>query len=94
MSMAEATQYLHKDVEGEAEFLKFVKGFIRIDSKKASELRKEIEGLELIKMREEHIVKIIDLLPENQENLNKIFNDVGLDEDESNKILETVKKFR
>ncbi|MBU2503882.1 MAG: hypothetical protein KJ879_02405 [Nanoarchaeota archaeon] len=94
LSMAEATEYIKGDSETGAEVLKFIKKFVKIDAKKASELRKEIESLELIKIRPEDTTKIIDLLPNNSENLNKIFNDMSLDEDETNKILETIKKFK
>jgi len=44
-------------------------------------------------LRAEQIIKIIDLLPENQEDLNKIV-DISLDENETKKILETVKEFK
>ena len=47
-----------------------------------------------MKVNERDIVKIIDLIPENAEELNKIFTDVGLNEDETTKILETVKEFK
>ena len=43
-------------------------------------------------MKPEDLVKIIDTLPEDSENLNKIFNDISLDEDESKKILQTIKE--
>ena len=47
-----------------------------------------------MKLKNEHISKLIDLLPENKEDLNKIVNDVGLDEDETKKILDTIKEFK
>ena len=46
-----------------------------------------------MKINDENIAKIIDILPENEVDLNKIFIDVVLDEDETKKILETVKEF-
>ena len=33
-------------------------------------------------------------MPENAEDLNKIFVDISLDEDEKRKILETIKEFK
>jgi DNA-directed RNA polymerase subunit F len=42
-------------------------------------------------MKEEHISKIIDITPENQEDINKIFVGINLDENESKKILDTIK---
>ena len=47
-----------------------------------------------MKIKLEYIVKIIDILPETAEELNKIFVDVSLDEDETKKILDTIKKFK
>ncbi len=91
LSMAEAGEYIDKanstDVKG------FIKKFTKLKSKEAKELRKKLENLDMMKLRTEQIVKIIDLLPENQEDLNKIV-DISLDEDETKKILETVKEFK
>ena len=41
-----------------------------------------------------HISKIIDLMPEDKENVNKIFTDVSLTEDETKQILDTIEEFR
>ncbi len=72
----------------------FIKKFLKIDKKKAEELRKELEGLDMLKLKEEHIVKIIDFLPEDVEDINKIFTDVSLNEDETKKIIEIVARYR
>ena len=61
--------------------------------KEAKELKKKLIELDMMKLRAEQIVKIIDFLPENQEDLNKIV-DISLDENETKKILETVKEFK
>ena len=53
-----------------------------------------MKKLDSMKIKKEHIVKIINLLPADSSDLNKIFTDVSLDEDETNKILEIVKKYR
>ena len=47
-----------------------------------------------MKINEKHIAKLIDILPETAEEINKIFNDVELDEDETKKILDTIKEFK
>ena len=46
-----------------------------------------------MKVKQEHIAKIIDFVPEKAEDLNKIFNDINLEEDEITKILSEVKKY-
>lgn len=93
LSMPELLEYIKKS-EGNEKLLKFIKGFTKLNLKEAKELRKKIQDLELMKLKSEQITKIIELMPENQEDLNKIFVDVKLDEDESKKVLETVKEFR
>jgi DNA-directed RNA polymerase subunit F len=86
LSMAESLEYI-KD----ANTTKFIKTFVNLKPEKAKQLRKEIEKLDLIKLNPRHISKIIDCLPEDKESLNKILVDISLDENESNKILQTIK---
>lgn len=91
LSMAEVLEYTKK--EKESSITKFIKKFS--DSTiKAGEMREKLQRLNLIKLKPEHISKIIDLMPENQEELNKIFTDISLDEDETKKILDTIKEFK
>jgi DNA-directed RNA polymerase subunit F len=90
LSMAESSEYLEKGDDT----LVFIKKFTNLKSDKAKELRKKIQNLENIKINEKHISKVIDVLPEKPEEVNKIFADVGLDEDETKKILEVVKEYR
>ncbi len=94
LSMAEATEYLGEEKESEAELKKFIKRFVKLDDKDAKKMKVKLESLNLIKVKLEHIAKVIDFLPEDAENLNKIFTDVSLDEDESKKILDVVKEFK
>lgn len=89
LSMAESTEYIEK----ESNAMIFIKKFNVISIKDAKELRKKLEDLNLIKMNDFHISKIIDLVPEKAEEINKIFIDVGLDENETKKILDVVKEF-
>ena len=90
--MAEALKYLKKDETGETDVIGFIKKFIKMKKGEADEIRKKLEALELMKMKSEHIAKIIDLMPEDKEDLNKIFTDVSLDEDELQKIIGVVKE--
>lgn len=94
LSMAEALKYIKKDETFGEEVIGFIKKFTKMKKEKANELKKKIRALELIKVKEEHIAKIIDLMPETKEDLNKIFSNVGLDEDEVQKIINTVKEFK
>ena len=90
--MVEAEEYT-KDNENSAELNKFIKKFARIDLKKAKELRSKLQELNLMKLKSDYISKIIDVLPETNEDVNKIFADISLDENETQKILDTVKEY-
>jgi DNA-directed RNA polymerase subunit F len=94
LSMAEALGYIKNDDDKETEIVGFIKKFNKLKEKDAKELKQEIERLGIIKIKPEYAIKIIDILPENSEELNKIFVDASLDEDETKKILESVKRFK
>ena len=92
LSMAEASEYLNKD--SGTEIKGFIKKFSKIKPEKAKELRKKIEEINNLKIKEEHITKVIDLLPESKEDLNKVFSDASLDENEAKQIIDTIKEFK
>jgi len=90
LSMAEAGEYLKEDQEN----LKgFINKFTVLDAAQAKDFRKKLVELDLMKMNDKHMSKIIDGLPVSNEEVNKIFSDVGLDEDEIKKIIDIVKQF-
>ena len=90
--MVEAKEHMDKD--SGTDIIGFVKKFVILKPEKAKELKKKIQDLDLLKVKEEHITKIIDLMPETSEDLSKIFSDVSLDEDETKKLLEAIKEFK
>ncbi len=92
LSMAEAFKYMKQDETSETDMIGFIKKFIKIKKGEAEELRKKLKVLDLMKVKDEHIAKIIDLMPENGEDLNKIFVEVSLDENEVQKIINTIKE--
>ena len=93
LSMPESLAYLKKD-EKHIELEAFIKKFSELNPKEAKELREKIEKLNIIKLNAESISKIIDLLPENSIDLNKIFVGISLDEDETKHILDLVKEYK
>jgi len=93
VTMAEVVELVGDSEKGEG-IKKFIKGFDVLSFKKAEELIAELKALDLIKMKEEYIVKIVDFVPISSEELNKIILEVSLDADEVNKILEVTKKYK
>jgi len=94
LSMSEASEFIKKKKDSEVNVGDFMKKFIKIKPNKAKELRLALGSLDLIKLNDKYISKIIDLLPETKEELNKIFSDVNLDEEEVEKVLNEIKKFK
>lgn len=94
LSMAESLEYVGDKRDSEVQLKKFIKKFTKQKPEDAKKMREKLESLDLLKLKSEYIAKIIDILPEDSENLNKIFTDVSLDEDETKKILEIVKEFK
>lgn len=90
LSMAEVTEFLDKD----SETMKFIKKFTKTTPKEAKEMRKKLEEMDMMKMKSDEISKIIDVMPENEEDLNKIFIGTGLDEEESKRILDAIKEYK
>ena len=94
LSMAESLEYLGSEKDSEKNVKEFIKKFVKLNPKEAKELRKELMNLNLVKMNETNICKLIDLLPERPEEVNKIFVDVSLDENETKQILDAIKEFK
>jgi DNA-directed RNA polymerase subunit F len=91
--MAEVQGYLEKE-ENDITLNTFIKKFSKISPKDAKELRKKLVNLDLIKINDRDISKIIDILPQTKEELNKVCQEAGLDDDETNKILNETKEFK
>jgi len=69
-----------------------LKKFVKIDEKKAEELKVELSKIE--KLREKHIILLIDFLPQDKDELKTVlYKDYNMfKEEEKNQILEILKK--
>ncbi len=81
------------DLESKPELRDYLKEFSKLDKEKADKLLNSLRSLGNLKVKEDVIVKIVDLLPKDADSLNKILNDVSLDEKEINDILAAVKEY-
>lgn len=93
LSMAESLEFTENARDEGKEIKGFVRKFSKIKPEKAKELRKELEKLDIVKISDSDISKIIDILPENTEELNKVVTGVSFEEEESKKILEVTKEY-
>jgi DNA-directed RNA polymerase subunit F len=94
ISMPEVLEYISGKSEGEEKTKIFIKKFIKLSTKDAKEMNEKLEKLDLMKIKPEDIIKIIDMLPQTEEELNKIFVGINLDENEMKNILDIVKEYK
>ena len=92
ITMAEVVS-MAGDSEKSEEIKKFIKKFNKMDVKKALKMKEELKALDLIKLKDDHIVKIVDFVPKDASELNKVIIEVSLDSDEVAKILEVTGKY-
>ncbi len=83
---------LTKDNESAEKIKSFAKRFTKKTGNDAKKMKEDLEKLGLLKLKESHIVKIVDFSPQDASDLNKILPEVSLDQDEIKKILEVIKK--
>lgn len=71
----------------------YLKTFTKLSAEKAAELEAQLRGLNNVKIKEEYVIKLVDILPRAAEDVQKIFHDVSLEEQEVTKILEIVQGY-
>ena len=100
ISMIEADSILEKKKESKEEKIKevrrYIKKFVRIKKEDAVKIREELSKLDIIKLNDTHITKILDLVPMDAEDLRKIFANeaISLNQEEINKILNVKSKIK
>lgn len=90
LSIAEVKEYV-KDAEGKEALVKYMKKFGKVSKEQHDKIKKAIASLNNPKIREENIIKIIDFLPEDHEDVNKLFPESNLNEEEVKALVEIVK---
>ncbi|MFA5061217.1 MAG: hypothetical protein WC494_02790 [Candidatus Pacearchaeota archaeon] len=92
LTMAEVTE-LVKDLENSKEIKDFIKKFNKTKFEDAMKIKEELKSLDLIKLKDSHIVKIIEFIPIDSSEITKILPEISLDGEEMEKILNVVKKY-
>ncbi|MBX4212111.1 hypothetical protein KW787_01490 [Candidatus Pacearchaeota archaeon] len=91
LSIADVQHYVKKS-EDKKPIDEYLKHFGEMSQEKAHKISESIRKLNNPKITEEDIIKIVDFLPQDAEDLHKIFNQVGLSEEEISKLLQLVKE--
>ncbi len=74
----------------------YLKNFANLSLKEVKELKKKIEDLNIARLKEKQIVKIIDIFPKDLESLKLIFSEEALSikQEDLKKILAVLKEFK
>jgi len=92
ITMAEVASIAGEGEKADA-IKKFISNFTEMTAEKAIEMKEELLALNLMKLKESHIVKIVDFKPIDASELNKVIIETSLDQDEVTKILDVTKKY-
>ncbi|HRZ85804.1 MAG TPA: hypothetical protein P5277_03420 [Candidatus Paceibacterota bacterium] len=93
LSLAESKMMIESNEENE-KINEYLKRFSKIKQKDMEKLKEEILSLDNHKIKQDHITKIIDFLPEDASDINKIFTDISLEDNEIKQIIEIVAKYK
>lgn len=92
LTLADVKDYA-KEVDESKPTHAFLKAFAKLDSKDANKLLADLQSLNNPKLRESQLVKIVDFLPKDTEEVNKIVAEASLTEEEANAIVEKIKQY-
>jgi DNA-directed RNA polymerase subunit F len=71
----------------------YFKTFNHLSKEDAIKIAESVRNLNNLKIKEDEVIKIADFLPKSAEEVNKIFNGVGLTEEEISSIINLVKEY-
>ncbi len=103
LSLAEVKEHLHNIEEKRKEELNYLSNkvkeyletFVKLDAKKANDLKRKLVDLDLTRIKEEHIAKIIDFLPSSVDELKVILQSypLSLPKKDQESIVKVTKEF-
>ena len=71
----------------------YLKAFSKLSLDKSEKLKSELSSLNNLKIREDDIIKLVDFVPKDKEEINKIITETTLSDDETNTILSITTKY-
>ncbi|MFW6026226.1 MAG: hypothetical protein ACOCRX_07775 [Candidatus Woesearchaeota archaeon] len=74
----------------------YVNRFVNLSLDEVNKLKEEIKGLEILRLKDEHIAKIIDFMPESVDEFKLIFQGsyVTFSEDDIESIVKVIDEFK
>ena len=92
LTLAEVTNLIG-DSEKAVAMKDFIKKFSKMKLSDAEEMKKELVALDLIQLKDEHIVSLVNFVPKDSVELNKVLAGVSLNQEEVDKLLNVTSKY-
>lgn len=92
LTLAEVVEIIG-DSEKSTAMKKFIKTFNKLSQEKALKMKEELFALDLIQLKEEHIVSVVNFVPKSATELNKVLQGVSLNQEEVDKILNVTRNY-
>jgi DNA-directed RNA polymerase subunit F len=92
LTLAEVTNLIGDSEKAEG-LKKFIKTFNKMKLEDAMKMKEELEALDLIQLKEDHIVSLVNFVPKDSVELNKVLSGVSLNQEEVDKILNVTKNY-
>lgn len=76
--------------------MEYIKVFDTLSMEDYEKIKKELEELKVPRLKEKHMVKLIDMLPESVDELNVVLQGYTLtvSKENQNKLVDTIKKYK
>lgn len=92
LTLAEVTNLIGDSEKAEG-MKKFVKTFNKTKLEDALKMKEELTALDLIQLKEESIVNLVNFMPKDAADLNKVLTGISLNQEDVDKILNVIKNY-
>jgi DNA-directed RNA polymerase subunit F len=92
LTLAEVTNLIG-DSEKAQNVKDFIKKFSKMKLEDATKMKEELTALDLVQLKEDHIVSLVNFVPKDSVELNKVLSGVSLNQEEVDKILNVTKNY-
>ncbi|MBC8435089.1 hypothetical protein H8D91_01160 [archaeon] len=92
LTLAEVTNLIG-DSEKASAMKDFIKKFSKMKLADAEKMKEEIIAIDLIQLKDEHIVSLVNFVPKDSVELNKVLSGVSLNQEDVDKLLNVTSKY-
>lgn len=92
LAISEVKEYV-KNSEGKEVLINYLKKFGKLSKNDVKKIEEKIKAVDSLKIKDRDIAKVIDFLPKDKEDVNKVFMENNLNDEEAKVLLEIIKDY-